>query len=164
LGVLLDNKLTWSNHADAVFRKTQSRLFFLRKLRSFNVCNKMLYIFYQGMVCSVMVFASVCWGGNVSARDTGRLNRLIKKASSVVGQSLDQIELLVERRLASKSIAILRNPDHPLNSTLMDLRIQRGRRFSVPKCRTERFRRSFIPAAVRYFNANRAVVLTADLA
>jgi hypothetical protein len=38
LGVVLDNKLTSSNHVDAVFKKTLSRLFFLRKLRSFNVC------------------------------------------------------------------------------------------------------------------------------
>jgi hypothetical protein len=37
LGVLLENKLTWSNHVDAIFKETQSRLFFLRKLRSFNV-------------------------------------------------------------------------------------------------------------------------------
>jgi len=162
LGVKLDNKLTWSNHIDAVYKKTQSRLFFLRKLRSFNVCNKMLYMFYQSMVCSVMVFASVCWGGNASARDTGRLNKLIKKASSVVGQSLDQIEVLVERRLASKSRAILLDPEHPLNSTLMDLRIQRSGRFTMPKVRTERFRRSFIPAAVRFFNNNRAIVLTSD--
>ena len=114
------------------------------------------------MVCSVIVFASVCWGGNVSVRDTGRLNKLIKKASSVVGLSLDQIEVLVERRLASKCTAILLDPEHPLNSTLMDLRIQSNGRFLMPKCRTERFRRSFIPAAVRYFNANRAIVFTAD--
>jgi hypothetical protein len=162
LGVKLDNKLTWSNHVDAVFKKTQSRLFFLRKLRSFNVCNKMLYMFYQSMVCSVMVFASVCWGGNASARDTGRLNKLIKKASSIVGQSLDQIELLVARRLASKSRAILLDPEHPLHSTLRDLRIQRSGRLSMPQCRTERLRRSFIPAAVKFLNSNRVILMSTD--
>ena len=97
----------------------------------------------------------VCSGGNASARDTGRLNRLIKKASSVVGQSLDQIEILVGRRLASTG--------HPLHDTLMDLHILRHGRFTMPQCRTERFRRSFIPAAVRYFNSNRTIVLLKDL-
>jgi hypothetical protein len=48
-----------------------------------------LYMFYQRIVCSVMVFPLVCLGGNASALDTGRLIRLIKKASSIVGHRLD---------------------------------------------------------------------------
>ena len=37
LGVHLDNKLDWSANTDAVYKKGQSRLYFLRRLRSFNV-------------------------------------------------------------------------------------------------------------------------------
>ena len=37
LGVVLDNKLEWSANIEAVYRRDQSRLFFLRRLRSFNV-------------------------------------------------------------------------------------------------------------------------------
>ena len=40
LGVHLDNKLDWSANIDALYKKGQSRLYFLRRLRSFNVCNK----------------------------------------------------------------------------------------------------------------------------
>ncbi|KAK3568427.1 hypothetical protein QTP86_006934 [Hemibagrus guttatus] len=37
-------------HTDAVYKKGISRLYFLKKVRSFNVCNKILEIFYQSVV------------------------------------------------------------------------------------------------------------------
>src|SRR4029434_331089 len=53
LGVHLDSKLDWSANIDAIYKKGQSRLYFLRRLRSFNVCNKLLRMFYQSVVASV---------------------------------------------------------------------------------------------------------------
>ena len=38
LGVLLDNKLDWRANTEAVYRKGMSIFYFLRRLRSFNVC------------------------------------------------------------------------------------------------------------------------------
>jgi len=45
LGVVLDNKLEWFANIEAVYRRGQSRLFFLRRLRSFNVCSDMICMF-----------------------------------------------------------------------------------------------------------------------
>ena len=84
----LDDKLNWSANAGALYKKGQSRFFFLRKLRSFDVCKEMLLMFYQSVMASVLFYAAVCWGGNMSKRDTGRLDKLVRKAGSVVGQSL----------------------------------------------------------------------------
>ena len=42
LGVVLDNKLEWTTNTETVYKKGLSRLYFLRRLRSFNVCNQML--------------------------------------------------------------------------------------------------------------------------
>ncbi|XP_072543920.1 uncharacterized protein [Salminus brasiliensis] len=47
LGVLLDSKLDWKANTEAVYRKGMSRLYFLRKLRSFNMCSNMLETFYH---------------------------------------------------------------------------------------------------------------------
>ncbi|KAI3360684.1 hypothetical protein L3Q82_002554 [Scortum barcoo] len=52
LGVQLDDKLDWTANTDALCRKGQSRLYFLRRLASFNICKKMLQIFYQSVVAS----------------------------------------------------------------------------------------------------------------
>ncbi|XDV41797.1 hypothetical protein PO909_010597 [Leuciscus waleckii] len=76
LGVHLGNKLDWSANSDALNRKGQSRLYFLRRLRSFNICNKLLRMFYQSVIASVLFYAVVCWGGSTKKRDVGRLKRL----------------------------------------------------------------------------------------
>ena len=67
LGVHMDNKLDWSANVDAIYKKGQSRLYFLRRLRSFNVCNKLLRMFYQSVVASVLFYAVVCWGGSMKS-------------------------------------------------------------------------------------------------
>ena len=43
LAAHLDKRVDWTWNTEAV-RKGQSRLYFLRKLRSFNVCSKMLVV------------------------------------------------------------------------------------------------------------------------
>ncbi|KAI3370375.1 hypothetical protein L3Q82_024464, partial [Scortum barcoo] len=51
----------------------------------------LLRTFYETVVASVVSYAVVCWGGGCSERDKKRLNRLIKRASSVCGCPLDSI-------------------------------------------------------------------------
>ena len=90
-------KFTWTTDwtgdatLTAVYKKGQSRLYFLRKLRSFCVCNKMLYIFYKSVGESAVLSAVICWGRNIRASDLKRLSKLIKKAGSV----LEPWELMV---------------------------------------------------------------------
>ena len=85
LGVHIDNKLDWTKNTDAVFKKGQSCLYFLRRLRSFNVCRTMLQMFYHSVVSSVILYAVVCWGSRLQAADANRLNKLVRKAGSVLG-------------------------------------------------------------------------------
>ncbi len=60
LGVHLNNVLDWSGNCDALYRKGQSKLYFLRRLRSLNVCNRLLRMFYETVVASGLFFAVVC--------------------------------------------------------------------------------------------------------
>ncbi|XP_053508024.1 uncharacterized protein LOC128624412 [Ictalurus furcatus] len=94
LGVHLNNKLDWTDNTEALYRKGQSRLFFLRRLRSFNVCTRLLRMFYQSVVASVIFFAGVCWGGGIGTCGANKLGKLVKKASSVVGMELDGVEVV----------------------------------------------------------------------
>ena len=154
LGVTVDNKLNWSKHISNVYKKTQSRLFFLRKLRSFNVCNRMLIMFYDTVISSVMTFALVCWGGNATQGDINRLNKLIKKAGSCVGGRLETLETIREKRLVVKGRKIERDEWHPLHSILMQFKSS-GRtrsRFRMPEIKTDRYRRSFVPNVIRCMN------------
>ena len=63
LGVVIDNKLSWHANTDQIIKKAHTRLYCLRKLRSFSVRNDILQMFYLSTVGSVLTFACVCWGG-----------------------------------------------------------------------------------------------------
>lgn len=79
----------------------------------------MLEIFYQPVVASAIYFAVVCWGNSIGAGEINRLNKLIKKAGSVIGCKLDSIEAVVERRTLNKLLSIMDNPDHLLHHILV---------------------------------------------
>ncbi|KAJ8401673.1 hypothetical protein AAFF_G00376440 [Aldrovandia affinis] len=61
------------------------------KAMSFNICRTMLRMFYESAVASAFLFAVVCWGSGLRAADANRLNKLIRKASSIVGVELGSL-------------------------------------------------------------------------
>uniref|UniRef100_A0A669DTM0 Reverse transcriptase domain-containing protein n=1 Tax=Oreochromis niloticus TaxID=8128 RepID=A0A669DTM0_ORENI len=71
LGVHLNNKLDWTHNSDALYRKGQSRLYLLRRLRSFGVEGPLLKTFYDSVVASAIFYGVVCWGA-ASLLGTGR--------------------------------------------------------------------------------------------
>ncbi|KAI4902472.1 hypothetical protein NFI96_003096 [Prochilodus magdalenae] len=117
LGVHIDNKLDWAKNTDALYKKGQSRLYFLRRLRSFNICRTMLRIFYESVVASAILYAVACWGSRLRVADANRLIKLIRKASDVVGVELDSLMAVSERRTLSKLQTIMDNGSHPLYHT-----------------------------------------------
>lgn len=152
LGVVIDNGLDWKSNTEAVYKKGMSRLYFLRKLRSFNVCSKMLEIFYQSVVASAIFFAVVCWGGSIRASDTNRLEKIIKKAGSVLGLKLESFETVMERRKLNKLLSIMDNDQHPLHHTVNRQRSTFSHRLLQLRCRRDRYRKSFRPHAITLYN------------
>lgn len=63
------------------------KLFFLKRFRSFNVGNRLLEMFYQAVVAKDFFLTMVCWGwgkgGYINPRDANKLNKMVRKASSV---------------------------------------------------------------------------------
>ena len=112
----------------------------------------MLNMFYQTVLNSVLTFAVVCWGCSVGVCDKERLNKLIKKATSVVGQKLETVDSVFEKRLVTKVLKIERNESHPMHNILWECRSSFSDRFVMPKCRTERYRCSFLPSAIKCLN------------
>ncbi len=114
----IDNQLKWKAKIRPVYKKGCSRLYFLRKLRSFNVCSKMLEIFYQSVIASTLYSSVVCWRSSITASDTSRMNKLITKAGSIIGCRQETFEAVVERRTLNKLLSTMDNQDHPLHHIL----------------------------------------------
>ena len=69
LGVHIDNKLDWAKYTETLYRKGQSCLYFLRRLRLFNICRTMLKIFYESVVAIAILYAVACWGSRLRVTD-----------------------------------------------------------------------------------------------
>ena len=153
LGVHLNNKLDWTDNTAALYRKGQSRLHLLRRLRSFGVQGALLRTFYDAVVASAIFYGVVCWGSSISTADRKRLNRIIKKSSSVLGCPLDPVEVVGDRRMRTKFKHMLKNLSHPMYHSLEALGSSFSARLLHPRCVKERYRRSFLPAAVRLYKS-----------
>ncbi|KAI3351105.1 hypothetical protein L3Q82_005675 [Scortum barcoo] len=88
------------------------------RLASFNICKKLLQIFYQSVVVIALLYAVVCWGRSLKKKDAARLDKLVRKAGSVVGTELDSLTSVAERRTLNRLLTIIDNPSHPLHSAI----------------------------------------------
>lgn len=50
---------------------------------------------YRDLATGTIFNAAVCWGGSVTERDARKLDKLIQKASSVLGRCLDSLKAVV---------------------------------------------------------------------
>ncbi|KAI3371484.1 hypothetical protein L3Q82_024068 [Scortum barcoo] len=55
-------------------------------------------------------------GGSISKKDTSRLDKLIRRAGSVVGTKLDSLVTVAESRTLDKLLDIMDNASHPLHT------------------------------------------------
>ncbi|KAF7695156.1 hypothetical protein HF521_006879 [Silurus meridionalis] len=102
----LNNKLEWTDNTEAIYKKGQSRLFLLRRLRSFGVQGELLKTFFDSVVASAIFYGVVCWGSSISTADRKRLDKLIRKASSVLGIPLDTVrELQMVQNAAARLLS-----------------------------------------------------------
>ena len=140
---MLDNKLTWKQNTDSIVKKIKPRLYCLGKLRTFNVHNTLLQIFYTYIVSRTLTFGLACWKGNFLKHDRDKLNRIIKIASVVIGKEQEDIGTIHEHRVLSKIKKILNDKTHPFYPIYIQQRIERSGRFRLPRTRTNRNMRSF---------------------
>ncbi|KAI3368530.1 hypothetical protein L3Q82_025533, partial [Scortum barcoo] len=120
LGLWIDNKLDWTTHTSHLYGKTQSRMYFLRRLRSFNICSKLLQMFYQSVVAS----GPALW----------------------FGTKLDSLVTVAESRTLDKLLDIMDNASHPLHTVISNQRSLFSERLLLPKCRTNRLQELLCPS------------------
>ena len=71
-----------------------------------SVSFKMFCVLYRSVMDSAICIGTICWGSCIGASDSKKLNKLIKKAGSVLGTDLEPLEG-VQRRMLHKVTDIL---------------------------------------------------------
>ena len=156
LGTVIDNKLDWGANTTSLVKKSNQKMFYLRKLRAFKVSTKILQRFYQAAVESVVTYNCLCFYGNLRETDKNRLKKLTRTAGGIVGGPVKDLGAIYEQRTLKRARRILCDTKHPLHSVIAGQRSERGcsRRLRSLRARTDRYRLSFVPSAIRVFNEN----------
>lgn len=80
-------RLSRNDHVDCVRSRLQQRLYFLRRLRVFGVSQKIMFLFYQAVLESIIRYRMSAWFGNHSAQSKAKLQRLVQTAVRVMGRT-----------------------------------------------------------------------------
>ena len=96
LGSIIDCKLYWPPNALVHLKMGNQRLYFMKKLKSFSVCPKLLELFYRSTAESVVTFNSLCHFGSLKEQDKARLSKITKTATALA--DLSHTSRLASRR------------------------------------------------------------------
>lgn len=87
LGVVFNDKLTWSDHVSSLLVKLSPCLYCMRKLQFFNVSSEVMKMFALSVIYSVSYFL-VGRGGNVGVTEKNRIDKLNKRAGNMAGLTI----------------------------------------------------------------------------
>ena len=152
LGSWIDNKLNFNRNTEHICKKSQQRLFCLRKLAKFNVDKTMMTLFYKAYIESVLSFSICCWFNNLSVKARNSLTKIVKVSGKIIGAQQSSLTDLHRKATLRKAESILSVSAHPLHSEFQLL--PSGSRFRFPSVKTNRFRFSFVPSAISLLNSN----------
>ena len=85
---------------------------------SFGVLWALLNTCYDSVVTSAMFYGAVCWSSGLSVAERKRLDKLIRKASSVTGCPLDSMQEVGNKRILTTLTSLLDNVSHPMHEAV----------------------------------------------
>ncbi|XP_059821071.1 fibroblast growth factor 2 isoform X1 [Hypanus sabinus] len=111
----------------------------------------------QAESIGVISIKGICANRYLAMNDDGRLygsiNKLVRKAGSVVGTELESMTSVAERRALSRLRSIMENPEHPLHSTIQRQRSSFSGRLLSVQCSSDRMKRSLLPNVIQLYNS-----------
>ena len=167
LGVIINEKLSWNPHIDEVIKKSNKTLGFIK--RNFYKSNKKIKLkCYLTLVRPILEYAASVWDPSTK-ENIKRLEQTQKRAVRFItneNSNLKRVTPLVEslnletlqaRRLKSKGVIIHKTLNHNLQIQKDNLikyseRHKDKNTFLVPYARTNTYKNSFFPSAIRTWN------------
>jgi hypothetical protein len=168
LGVNISSDLRWNEHIDTTCSKASKRLHYLSLLKRSSLSEKELIHYYKTVVRPVLEYACPVWQSSLTSDQHERIEAVQRRALRIISGSKDydlqcaiyDIEpLSIRLRNLSKSffdricqpsdcLHYLLPPSRPSNATE---KLRHFNKLPLIQCRTERFRKSFIPYSLTNF-------------
>ncbi len=114
-----------------------------------------LTLFYRSFVESVVIFFSICWYGSITVKPKkNSIWRLIWVSICITGSKQKGLDELYQKQMLRRVESIL--SDSTLQAEFQML--TSGSRFKLPKLRTNRYKHSFVPAAILLLNSKTQLI------
>ncbi|KAK0141809.1 hypothetical protein N1851_020517 [Merluccius polli] len=88
-------------------------MYFLQQLKKFNLPRTMMVHFYSSIIESILPSSITIWYAAATAKDKGRLQRVIRSAEKVIGCNLPSLQDLYDSRTLRRAGKIVADPSHP---------------------------------------------------
>ena len=150
LGTTISQDLKWELNISSLIKKAQQRMFFLRRLKQFQLPKAMMVNFYTAIIESILTSSISVWCAAATANDRRRLQRIIHSAEKVIGCNLPALEDLYAARTLKRAKKIASDPSHP-GHKLFEV-LPSGRRLRSSQTKTSRHKSSFFPSAINLLN------------
>ena len=153
LGVIMDNKLSFAQHAEGQLVKVQKRLYCVRSMFKLRIDYTLIRLFYEATIPPLLLYACVAFYGLLTKKIKTDLEkpkciteRLLRRSQLNI-KDFDSIYHEVTLRLSNK---IIKNNSHPLKKEFVLL--PSGLRYRLPSMRTTRFKDTFIVKSIEFLN------------
>ena len=150
LGTTISHDLKWEDNITTCVKKAQQRLFFLRRLKKFGLCRKILELFYRSTIESILTFSIAVWYGTSTQQQRKKLDRVVRTASRIVGTELTPIDDIFRKRAVSRARLVIKDGSHPANHLFTLLPSKK--RYRSMRTRTVRYHDSLFPTTIRLLN------------
>ena len=155
LGVTIQENLKWNEHIEIQEKKANKRMYHVRRLRKQRLDSKIICLFYNSVVSSVLVYGMSSWFGACDRKLIDVLSKFHRQVRKMTNKeehrTLEVPSNIYQQKCISLINKMLKDRDHYLHRQITVL--PHGRLRSV-KCTTERMRRTFLPSAIRLYNEN----------
>jgi hypothetical protein len=133
LGVTIQNDLKWNNHINNQVKKANKRMYFLRCLAKLHVDSRLITMFYNSVVSSVLLYAVVCWFNSCSKIEKKKIDKFRKRVCKLVSPELKSVLENANDVHTSRCLnlvkRILKDETHPFHNMFTFL--PSGERFNV---------------------------------
>ena len=153
LGVIIQDNLKWKEHVEAQTKKANKRMYNVRRLKKLKIDSKILCLFYNSVISSVLVYAIPCWYEACDKKLKGSVAKFYDKVCKItdvsVHESIEQPSNVYITKCKSLITKIVNDNDHSMHKYVTVLPHGNLR---VVKGTTERLRKTFLPVAIKLYN------------
>ena len=93
LGIIVENKLSFSSHVDHIISKCNSRLLLMRQLKMLGLNAAGLKTFYTSTIRSLLLYGAPAWHSILNSTNKDKLE-LVQRSASICGLKRDKLYFL----------------------------------------------------------------------